>query len=1403
MLAARRLSSCPLRAVPRVYSAPRILRYSTSRDGPNVTGPSKSNVAGSNTLKPEKTQVEADKIVKEYLDSIKPVDEAVSKPDSTVPSPSPKPTAASTPPLSEKLSSDVKKAGQSLSMWKDATLSLLRSRGEETAVQLKAFGGKLNKVTGYDEIEILKRIVVEKEKAITDLRSAARRAKEEYANAVSTRSSRQRQVNDLLQRKSSWTDSDLGAFTQLVREDHASAAAEQQAKINLEQAEAAVDAEFGKLMRAILDRYHEEQVWSDKIRSVSTYGSLAALVANMLVFVLAIVFVEPWKRKRLAQTFENRITEMSEETRRLVEGGMKDLGEHFEKQEGVLAALATVVKTVPVGEELPPIEPVPVEEVPSLPQLDQAELVERAKVLVESLTPSTDRDYALMALKLGAVFPGRTGKEREYPSEATPTDLTRIIYWLSLPGRGWGLARVATLPGQKNEPTEPISISCRFVATDQWLRTHVDPHWTISELKRHLLAKCVGGMPLVPGLGIGTPGPRLLVPSPSGQITLASLVRPINTAPIKAGGRPSTAPHALLDDRRKPRLSLKVVPSLAKPGTISGPRTVTIHPPTPGIFGVPGGSTGPQPAPFVYFSPRNPVSSPELSPPSFIVGRTEDDPSPSSPNTQLETMSMASRSTVALGYSQPQSHTTSPTFSAGASPPSRPFSPTSLPQPPESQPLFTPNSEHSLLFSEFASTTPSATGPPPSPYAPTTARSPPPIAARSPPLSSSLTSRYEASISNAESFITESDAQSRSQSPLLSAAEFFRLPEPDPDPEPSLRSPSPSAGPNSPPVPAVFTHRPTPAAYPYDAVDAHGIARKRSGSREKNGLEEEFRLVSFAQGCVLDEHSTVADLRIRPGELLEIQRKHATVHLARPTYTQPYFEAPIYVIKRTVGSNQQRPHTSHHHHHTPRPHQHHIQPIRDYSSGHRMPVAPIQTVDHGFPPQILPISPIESVSSSSTRMRSRTITTRDRDPYDGIDPDLDEGHDYAELDMSGLEGVGGGAPLPTGGSGGTTSGWSESSVRPPEDKVEWKLRWLALREGKLSISRSREKQGQPLFMRPLSNLLSAQQLPAVPQIGSLPRNYISIHFTGSSRKERERDEGIGIRMMDGAVHVHLFRVLLRIINTTGAHVRLPTDTPIIASAPLASQYPEWRQYIVQRAWLAGRGTSVLYGSTVAGPWMRAPWIAWTDKEAESFIDPSPSESEADYESDESDDAFEFIQTRDSDSEIEWDNEAWRAWESENAFGTWNSSSSSWLRLGSRVELGRPRSRSLATPSRSLSQPQTQVQSTSSPHHETLLSPVSTSSEISTTSPNTRRARSSTIADSPGNSPQTWARTAGIETVLKAPASNEAISQPRRASNQSRGVPGERRGSSTSLEMQRAMPSRRAVTTPAQGAAKFL
>jgi sensitive to high expression protein 9 len=157
-------------------------------------------------------------------------------------------------------------------------------------------------------------------------RQAAQAAKAAYGAAVLQRSNSQREVNDLLQRKSTWVDSDVSRFAALVRLDHSYEQDEIRTKTGVDNAEAAVEREFNELMRSILARYHEEQVWSDKIRSASTYGSLTVLGLNLVVFVMAIVVVEPWKRKRLAQTFEKKIEDMSVHNRVIVEQEMKKLG---------------------------------------------------------------------------------------------------------------------------------------------------------------------------------------------------------------------------------------------------------------------------------------------------------------------------------------------------------------------------------------------------------------------------------------------------------------------------------------------------------------------------------------------------------------------------------------------------------------------------------------------------------------------------------------------------------------------------------------------------------------------------------------------------------------------------------------------------------------------------------------------------------------------------------------------------------------------------------------------------------------------------------------------------------------------------------------------------------------------
>lgn len=181
------------------------------------------------------------------------------------------------------------------------------------------------------------------EQKIGSARLAAKVAKEEYDKAVHQRANSQREVNDLLQRKSLWTDDDVGRFTALVRKDHLFEQQESQAKSTAILTEAEVEREFTELMRVILNRYHEEQMWSDKIRSASTYGSLTVLGLNLLVFITAILFVEPWKRRRLAQTFERKVEEMTGETNATFEAKTDELVAHLLKQDDILKQLVETV----------------------------------------------------------------------------------------------------------------------------------------------------------------------------------------------------------------------------------------------------------------------------------------------------------------------------------------------------------------------------------------------------------------------------------------------------------------------------------------------------------------------------------------------------------------------------------------------------------------------------------------------------------------------------------------------------------------------------------------------------------------------------------------------------------------------------------------------------------------------------------------------------------------------------------------------------------------------------------------------------------------------------------------------------------------------------------------------------
>lgn len=198
-------------------------------------------------------------------------------------------------------------------------------------------GGKWNQISGYAEIQKIKEAIEQQETLVTRTRREVQEARLAYQVAIRQRSASQQEVNNLLQRKHAWSPEDLERFTMLYRNDHANHQQEEEASSSLGTAEARADEAQGELGRKLLARYHEEQVWSDKIRQASTYGTWALMGVNVVLFAV-VQSVEPWKRRRLVHEFTSSL-DVLEQTMRTLPAQRQQLDERLERMEKSLTSM--------------------------------------------------------------------------------------------------------------------------------------------------------------------------------------------------------------------------------------------------------------------------------------------------------------------------------------------------------------------------------------------------------------------------------------------------------------------------------------------------------------------------------------------------------------------------------------------------------------------------------------------------------------------------------------------------------------------------------------------------------------------------------------------------------------------------------------------------------------------------------------------------------------------------------------------------------------------------------------------------------------------------------------------------------------------------------------------------------
>ncbi|ORX65839.1 hypothetical protein DL89DRAFT_270562 [Linderina pennispora] len=198
----------------------------------------------------------------------------------------------------------------------------------------------LNQMTGYERIQTLKEKVETCGVDFNQARHDLQAAKEGHGKMIHQRISSQREINSLLQRKHLWDETDVARFTSLYRDEHQAEILERTAGKELKEAEELVDRRYGELVGAIRERYHEEQIWSDKIRRASTYGTWAAIF-------------EPRKRRKIVAGVDEKLTAaIADQNSRIAdvqqgveqrlashEGAINEIGQHLGALASVLAAM--------------------------------------------------------------------------------------------------------------------------------------------------------------------------------------------------------------------------------------------------------------------------------------------------------------------------------------------------------------------------------------------------------------------------------------------------------------------------------------------------------------------------------------------------------------------------------------------------------------------------------------------------------------------------------------------------------------------------------------------------------------------------------------------------------------------------------------------------------------------------------------------------------------------------------------------------------------------------------------------------------------------------------------------------------------------------------------------------------
>ena len=169
--------------------------------------------------------------------------------------------------------------------------------------------------TDYTPIKHLRTSIQSQEAYVSSLRAELASCRSDYSSRVSAQGAHHKEVVGLLERKNSWSSSDLESYMSLIRSEHLDEAAVVETRRKVEDSEQRLEEARQALEKMERTRYHEEQVWSDTIRRQGTRVTVVLMGFNLLVLVASVALLEPHRRRVVVREVTQEIRRLAEEKR--------------------------------------------------------------------------------------------------------------------------------------------------------------------------------------------------------------------------------------------------------------------------------------------------------------------------------------------------------------------------------------------------------------------------------------------------------------------------------------------------------------------------------------------------------------------------------------------------------------------------------------------------------------------------------------------------------------------------------------------------------------------------------------------------------------------------------------------------------------------------------------------------------------------------------------------------------------------------------------------------------------------------------------------------------------------------------------------------------------------------------